>query len=224
MTKLTSILLLFTLLSCTSSKKENDEAKNDSIQSNSTLADQSLSISPKDWIDSLLIRPDSSRIIVRNETEKFIQLTKNSKLLRSKRDAISNHLAAEWGLDTSFVSHDHWLEFYTADGRIKILGSAGTDNSALWLVTFDNHQKAVDRYEISGGECDGGWNEYEGKVCTCQFKRATQINDSTFVIRKLWECKEDWNAKTEFDKLNKWVIYITSQSKIIERGPAEHTY
>lgn len=218
MIKLISILLLFTFLSCTSSKKETEESKNDSIKS----ATSTSNVAPKDWIDSLLMRPDSSRIIVRNETEKFIQLTKNSKLLRSKRNAISNHLAAEWGLDTSFVSDDHWSEFSTADGRIKILGSAGTDNSALWLVTFDNHQKAVDRYEISGGECDGGWDEYEDKVCSCQFKMATQINDTTFVIRKLWECKKDWNAKTEFDKLNKWVIYITSKSKVIERGPAEH--
>jgi hypothetical protein len=216
MTKLTFILLLLTLLSCTSSKKESQEVKKDSVQTNT-------SSSPNDWIDSLLAQTDTAKIFVRNEGEKFIQLIKNSKLQRSK-GSVNNLLAAQWGLDTSFVHHDHWLVFQTPNERLKILGSAGTDNSALWLVTFDNHKKAVDRYEISGGECSGGWDEYEDKVCSCQFKMATQINDTTFVIRKLWECKKDWNAKTEFDKLNKWIIYITSKSKIIERGPAEYTY
>lgn len=202
-------LALFMLISCSAcSKREKTEQAD--------LIHKADSILKKDWIDSLLETQDTAKISFGTEEEKFIRLTKDSKLLRSK-SPVNQSMAAKWGLDTSFVHDSYWLEFQTEDGRIKVLGSSGTDNSALWLVTLDKDLKAVDRYEIAGGECSGGWDDYEDKTCSCEFKMATQINDSTFVIRKLWECKKDWNAKSEFGTLDRWIVFINSQSKIIER-------
>lgn len=113
MTKLTYILLLLTLLSCTSSKKENEEVKNDSIQSTSS--------SPVDSGDmKLQIRRRELEKIGYNysrkisSTKKITYKNKELTYVLDLQDS-SNHIQGE--VYVELVNDSSFIRLYIFNGK-----------------------------------------------------------------------------------------------------------
>ncbi|MFM8911920.1 MAG: hypothetical protein ACKOE6_03225 [Flammeovirgaceae bacterium] len=202
MKKITSLAFVFAL-GCSESPKNE-------------TAIRSTTVTPKhNFIDSLLNQIDTGLVAIPRESEHVVRFKANSDFVKSESRDISKIEAARLGLDTSFVHEYYKTKYKNRRGTMIILSSAGTDNSGFWLVSLDSMKTAKDRYEITGGECDGGWNEEGSNLCSCEYKVATQVNDSAFFIRKIKECKSGTGV-SDFVKLDRWVVYVSYSGQMHE--------
>jgi hypothetical protein len=160
MTKLTFILLLFTLLSCTSSKKENQEVKSDSIQINTTPSspvdsDSSDSEQMGQTVNTISRNRDSIVLSGANPFFNRVQIFREQKRILDYTikdfEIIGNR--SNW-----FTEHSYRLEYF----YILRLFDAPDPDRFLIIKTTDTNTTILGITERSSAEIFGDV-DYDGK-------------------------------------------------------------
>jgi len=92
-----------------------------------------------------------------------------------------------FGFDTVMTRDFSFVRELSSKPRARIMKITGTDYSGLLLLTFDQEDKVIDSYEVAGGECDGGYDQVDKELLSCQFKQAIINSDKDLTIRKVQE-------------------------------------
>jgi hypothetical protein len=122
-----------------------------------------------------------------------------------------------FGFDTVMTRDFSIVRELSSKPRARVMKITGTDYSGLLLITFDQEDKVIDSYEIAGGECDGGYEQVDKELFSCQFKQATVNSDKDLTIRKVQEVIPIGQKTGHLKELDKWTIKIDDKGKIIEK-------
>jgi len=152
----------------------------------------------------------------RQQEKKFESMTFDETKLPTELVKIDDKIVSAWSnkLDTNYFEY---FEFKHLDGQFNpiVIKVSGDDYSALRLLTFDDNERLISDYEISGGPC-GGPTELEDKIEFCPSRISRMTSPTTFLVKTIQEFYEDWDDSkpSEVDS-TQWKIEIDQHGQIV---------